>query len=135
MFRNVFATILLLHAILNHATGWPQLHVLVPGQIRAISHYGRPVHSWEIKIAHFWYSGWVTIHKATEDKTPGNKRISLGIFIVSPEPRLQLFCAWSLNQNIESQLLSWFEKIALSLNKGGHQFGWIVCGNHKLIKN
>jgi len=25
--------------------------------------------------------------------------------MVSPEPRLQFYCAWSLNQNIESELL------------------------------
>jgi len=45
-----------------------------------------------------------------------NKRISLGISIVSPEPRLQLFCTH--NQNIESELFkytftSWHKKRTL----------------------
>jgi len=33
------------------------------------------------------------MHKATEGESRRNKRISLGIFIVSPEPVLQLFCS------------------------------------------
>jgi len=46
--------------------------------------------------------------KQLKTRLQENKRISLRMLMVSSEPRLQLYCAWSLNRNIESELLLLF---------------------------
>jgi len=58
----------------------------------------------QVWIGDFRYSGWVIIHKAIEDKALGKQWIFLMIFFYFPEPRVQLFCVWLLNQNIKNEL-------------------------------
>jgi len=62
-----------------------------PGQLQLYANHGC-VHEWPC---------------TTQLKTRllENKRTSLGIFIDFPKLRLELFCAWSLKQNSESELL------------------------------
>jgi len=53
-----------------------------------------------------WTRNQSALRKAatcTHQKVPGAKGLMYSF--ISPEPRLQLFCAWFLNQNIESEIL------------------------------
>ena len=77
------------------------------------------------EIAHFRYPSQVIMNKAIQNEAQGKQRgHPLICSFVSPGPRFELLCSWSLDQDMKSRLFSYSRgEFKINVGPGGLEDG------------